>query len=170
VQVFLEDVRVPAADLLGEPGAGFKYALQVLNGGRVGIATQAVGIAQGALDACLEALDARRRDEKPVRRTQDEDFRLAEIATDIEAARLLTWRAAWMRDRGVEHIREASMAKLFASEACDRACQTAVALLGPTGWLASGRVERFFRDARVTELYEGTTEVQKIVISRRLGV
>jgi butyryl-CoA dehydrogenase len=167
VQLFFENVRVPEADVLGEVGRGFNYALETLNGGRVGIAVQAVGVAQGVLDAMMRHVQERRRGGKPVRASQDEEFRIAEAATRIEAARLLTHRAARLRDSGVAHVREASMAKLFASQAANETARAAAEVLGPGAWL-SGEVERFFRDARIAEIYEGTTEVQKLVIARTL--
>lgn len=168
VQLFLEDVRVPADRLLGEENRGFNYALETLNGGRVGIATQAVGIAQGILDAVVARLLGRAARGGPARTTQEEDFRVAEAATKIEAARLLVRRAAALRDAGADHVREASMAKLFASQACNEIARSAVELLGPAGWTSDTVVERLFRDARITEIYEGTTEVQKLVIARTL--
>jgi alkylation response protein AidB-like acyl-CoA dehydrogenase len=168
VQLFFENVEVPAEDLIGEENRGFNYAMETLNGGRVGIAVQAVGIAQGILDAVLAHLGGRVRDGKPARTSQDEDFRVAEAATKIEAARLLTHRAARLRDEGKDHVREASMAKLFASQTANEVARAAVELLGPAGWTQGSDVERLFRDARITEIYEGTTEVQKLVIARTL--
>lgn len=166
VQVFLEDVRVPGGHLLGEENRGFNYALQTLNGGRVGIATQAVGIGQAALDAAIAHFDGKTPPKGSAFSTQDVDFKLSDMATRIEAARLLVWRAASMRDADVDHVREASMAKLFASRSCNEVCRDAVALMGPAG--QAGDAERFLRDARVTEIYEGTTEIQKLVIARTL--
>ncbi|HYC77290.1 MAG TPA: acyl-CoA dehydrogenase family protein [Planctomycetota bacterium] len=166
VQLFFENVRVPADNLLGEPNRGFQYALETLNGGRVGIATQATGIAQGILDAVVAYFSGRVREGKPARTSQNEDFRVAEMATKVHAARLLTRRAAALRDAGAEHVREASMAKLFASQACNEIARDAVALLGPAAWAQGSDFERLFRDARITEIYEGTTEVQKLVIAR----
>jgi alkylation response protein AidB-like acyl-CoA dehydrogenase len=168
VQLFLEDVPVASDHLLGEENRGFNYALATLNGGRVGIATQAVGIAQAAFEATLTWLAGRETPKGSSFATQDVDFRVAEMATRIDAARLLTWRAADLRDRGDDHVREASMAKLFASETANQVCREAVEIMGARGWRAAGHVERFLRDARVTELYEGTTEIQKLVIARSL--
>ena len=162
VQLFFEEMRIPGDSLLGELNQGFKMALSILNGGRVGIATQAVGIAQAAVDACTKELRARDAV------GQSESFLLAEMVTRIEAARLLTWQAARLRDRDEDHIREASMAKVFASTTATAVCQSAVKMLGAKGWRSEGLVERFFRDSRVTELYEGTTEIQKLVIARTL--
>ena len=166
VQVFFEDVRVSAGNMLGEENRGFNYALLTLNGGRVGIGTQAVGIAQAALDAAIKHFDGKAVPKGSAFSTQDVDFKLAEMATKVEASRLLVWRAAQLRDLGVDHQREASMAKLFASRSCNEVCRDAVALMGPAG--QAGDAERFLRDARVTEIYEGTTEIQKLVVARTL--
>ncbi|MEE2713670.1 MAG: acyl-CoA dehydrogenase family protein [Planctomycetota bacterium] len=166
VQLFLEDVRVPADNLLGEVNRGFNYALETLNGGRIGIATQAVGIAKGALDAAIAHFDGKVAEKGSVFSSQDVDFRFADMATRIEASRLLVWRAAQMRDRNEPHVREASMAKLVASRSSNAVCRDAVALLGPAGQV--GACERMLRDARVTEIYEGTTEIQRLVVSRAL--
>ena len=166
VSVFLEGVRVPDTHLLGEVDRGFNIAMQVLNGGRIGIATQSVGIARAALELCVRTIG--KRDDAGRRATQDETFRLAEMAAELDAARLLTWRAARMRDEDVEHIREASVAKLFASQSCNRACRETLGIIGPEAWNDDGEAARLFRDARITELYEGTTEVQKLVISKVL--
>jgi alkylation response protein AidB-like acyl-CoA dehydrogenase len=167
VQLFLENVKVPTRNLLGELNRGFNIAMDTLNGGRIGIATQAIGIAQAALDEVVLYLKAHRS--KGARAlTQIEEFRVAEMATKIDAARLLCWRAAILRDRGVDHIREASMAKLAASVAANEVTRTAIEVLGGDGYGAGMSAERFLRDARITELYEGTTEVQKLVIARTL--
>lgn len=169
VQLFLEDVRVPGDHVLGEVNRGFNYALETLNGGRVGIATQAVGIGQAIVDRVKVLLSERPAAKGSALGTQDQEFKLAEMATRIEAARLLTWRAAWLRDRGEDHIREASMAKLAASQAANWCAREAVAMLGALGWRGDAEVERLLRDARVTEIYEGTTEIQKLVIARSLA-
>jgi butyryl-CoA dehydrogenase len=168
VQLFLENVRVPKRNLLGELNRGFNYAMDTLNGGRIGIATQALGIAQAALDEVVTFFKANRAANGPRPLTQVEEFRLAEMATKVDAARLLTWRAAAMRDRGVEHIREASMAKLASSMTANEVTRAAVELIGPAAFSGISAAERLLRDARITELYEGTTEIQKLVISRTL--
>jgi butyryl-CoA dehydrogenase len=168
VAVFMKDVRVPKVNLLGERGRGFNIAMDLLNGGRVGIAVQALGIARAALEAVTRAFPDMRRAGRPIGKSQLARFRVAEIAADLDAARLLCWRAAWLRDEGREHIAEASMAKLFATQASNEACRRAVELLGEAGYGSDHVVERLMRDCRVTELYEGTTEVQKLVISRQL--
>lgn len=166
VQLFLENVRIPAGNLMGEVNRGFNYAMETLNGGRIGIAVQAVGIAQRLVDEVAAFLRERVRNGDKGRTTQDEDFRLAEMATKVEAARLLCWRAASMRDAKLDHVREASMAKLFASQSCNEIARAAVELVGPAAMSGGHVIERLFRDARITELYEGTTEVQKLVIAR----
>jgi butyryl-CoA dehydrogenase len=168
VQLFLENVRVPKRNLLGEINRGFNYAMDTLNGGRIGIATQAIGIAQAALDEAVAHFRAHASGNGSRPLSQVEEFRLAEMATKVEASRLLCWRAALLRDRGVEHIREASMAKLFSSQMANEVTRSAVELLGLGAYSGSFEAERFLRDARITELYEGTTEVQKLVIARTL--
>ncbi len=166
VQLFFENVRIPAGNLIGEVNRGFNYAMETLNGGRIGIAVQAVGIAQRLVDEVASFLRERIRNGEKGRTTQDEDFRLAEMATKVEASRLLCWRAASMRDAKQDHVREASMAKLFASQSCNEIARAAVELVGPAAMSGGHVIERLFRDARITELYEGTTEVQKLVIAR----
>jgi butyryl-CoA dehydrogenase len=168
VQLFLENVRIPRRNLIGELNRGFNYAMDTLNGGRVGIATQAIGIAQAALEEVVAhfKMQAARDGARPM--TQVEEFRIAEMATKIDASRLLGLRAAMLRDRGDEHIREASMAKLFASQTANEVTRSAVELLGAAAYAGGFEAERFLRDARITELYEGTTEVQKLVIARTL--
>lgn len=168
VQLFLEDVPVPGDHVLGELNKGFNYALDTLNGGRIGIATQAVGIARGVLDAAMGILREAPAPKGSAFSTQDVDFKLAEMATRIEASRLLTYQAAFLKDRDLPHVREASMAKLMASKTANDVCREAVAMLGARGWSGGDPVERLLRDARVTEIYEGTTEIQKLVIARTL--
>jgi butyryl-CoA dehydrogenase len=168
VQLFLENVRVPKQNLLGELNRGFNYAMDTLNGGRIGIATQALGIAQAALDEVVAFFKAHRGPNGSWPLTQVEEFRVAEMATKIDAARLLCWRAAILRDRGAEHIREASMAKLLSSQTANEVARAAVELLGAAGFDGTTAAERLLRDARITELYEGTTEIQKLVIARTL--
>lgn len=166
--VSLSDVRIPASHLLGELGQGFGIAMDTLNGGRIGISIQAIGIARAAMEALQKAGDQPRSSAPPHGKTQPGSFRLASMATRIEAARLLAHRAAWMRDNGVPHVREASMAKLFASEMANDICREAVSALGEAGCTDDFILERLMRDVRVTELYEGTTEVQKIVIAKQM--
>ncbi len=167
VELVFEDCPVPAANLLGQENQGFKIAMAALDGGRVGIASQALGIAEAALADSLERARAI-EDPDPYGDREMRDFRLAEMATRIDAARLLIERAASLRDSGQPHTREAAMAKLFASQTADEVTREAVALAGPAGISGRGRFERQLRDARITELYEGTTEIQKLVISRQI--
>ncbi|MEE9395007.1 MAG: acyl-CoA dehydrogenase family protein [Planctomycetota bacterium] len=168
VAVFLKDVRVHKSQMLGERDRGFSIAMDMLNGGRIGIAVQAIGIARAALELALERSEISKRNGKPLGKSQLARFRMAEIATSIEASRLLAWRAALLRDRKENHIREASMAKLMATQSANDACRRVVELLGEAGYSDDCAAERLMRDCRVTELYEGTTEVQKLVISRQL--
>ncbi|MCA9319097.1 MAG: acyl-CoA dehydrogenase family protein, partial [Planctomycetes bacterium] len=166
VSVTLNEVRVPEDHLMGERARGFNVAMDMLNGGRIGIAVQGVGIARAALEYALSEAAGRERDGRPLSRSQLAVFRLSEIATEIDAARLLSWRAAILRDQKRNHIREASMAKLFATQAANRACRAVVGLLGEAGYDDQSVAARLMRDVRVTELYEGTTEVQKLVIGK----
>jgi len=168
VEILLQDCRVPAANVLGEVGEGFKIAMHTLDGGRIGIATQSLGIAQACLDAAARFALAREQGGEPVARSQIVEQKLAVMATEIEAARLLTYSAARLRDQGQPCAKEASMAKLFASQTCNRAAREALQVHGTYGYLEDFPAERFFRDARVTELYEGTTEIQKMVIARHV--
>jgi len=164
----LDGCRVPDANLLGEEAKGFSIAMDTLNGGRIGIACQAVGIAEGCLDASLKYAKDREQFGKKIGEFQAIQWKLADMATKLEAARLLTLKAAWLRDRGHNPIIECSMAKLFASEAANWAAREAVQVHGGAGYLKDFPVERYFRDARITEIYEGTSEVQRLVIARQL--
>jgi alkylation response protein AidB-like acyl-CoA dehydrogenase len=168
VELILEECEVPAENLLGGEGEGFRIALDALDGGRIGIASQANGL----LAACLEASSryARERQQfgRPIAEFQPIQWKLADMAVALEASRLLVRRAAWLRDQGRPHTAEASMAKLFASEAANRAATQAVQIHGGAGYLKDFPVERYFRDAKVTEIYEGTSEIQRIVIARSL--
>lgn len=163
VELVLEDCRVPAEHLLGEPGRGFPLALERLDGGRIGIASQGLGMAERALELGVEALKG-----SPQQDEQRHLFSLAEVATEIDAARLLIYRAARLRDSGTRHTREGAMAKLFATRLANRATRAAIAVAGPEHAGRNSPLGRLFRDARITELYEGTTEIQKLVISREL--
>ncbi|MSR75583.1 MAG: acyl-CoA dehydrogenase [Planctomycetes bacterium] len=167
VQLFFEDVRLPIDALLGEENSGFSYAMATLDGGRIGIATQAVGLAQAALDAAVATLKVHASAKGCAFTSQQADFTLADMAVRTTAARLLVWRAARLRDAGQPHTPEASMAKLFASEAANKNCRDAVALLGGAAY-TGGLAERLLRDARVTEIYEGTSEVQRMLVARSL--
>jgi alkylation response protein AidB-like acyl-CoA dehydrogenase len=163
-----EDVFVPSENRLGQEGEGFRIALATLEGGRIGIAAQALGIAQGALDKALAYSLQREQFGQRIASFQAIQFKLADMATQIEAARLLTYRAAWMKDQGLKAIKEASMAKLFASDVAMMCSREAVQILGGYGYTADYPVERFYRDAKITEIYEGTSEIQRLVISREI--
>ncbi len=167
-ELIFQDCRVPSENLLGEENEGLKIALMTLDGGRIGIAAQAVGIAQGCLEESLAYAKERRQFGRPIAEFQAVQWMLADMATEIDAARLLTYRAAWMRQRGEKVTRAAAMAKLFASEAANRIAYRAVQIFGGYGFTKEFAVERLFRDARVTTLYEGTSEIQRLVIARQL--
>ena len=165
-ELLFKDCRVPAANRLGQEGEGFKIAMWTLDGGRIGISAQAIGIAQAALDACLRYVDERQTFGKKLSDHQAIAFMLAEMATDLEAARLLCWRAASLKDAGQDHSEAASIAKLFASEMAMRTTTKAVQIHGGYGYTTDFPVERLMRDAKITEIYEGTSEAQRMVISR----
>jgi len=164
----LEDARVGADAVLGEVGRGFGIALAGLDGGRIGVAAQSIGIARAAVDRAIGYARERRQFGQPLLEFEAIRFSLSRARTDIDAARLLVLRAAWLRDRGCPFTREASMAKLFASEAAQRATYAALQVFGGYGYMREYEVERYARDARVTTLYEGTSEVQRMVIARSL--
>jgi len=167
----LVDCEVPAANLLGEEGMGLRVAFSTLDGGRIGIAAQAVGIARGAFEEARNYARTRVAFAEPLATFQAIRFMLADMATEIDAARLLTLRAASLKDTsppGADFSREASMAKLYASEMCNRVAYKAVQIHGGYGYSAEYNVERFYRDARVTTIYEGTSEIQRIIIARKL--
>ncbi|HXV12897.1 MAG TPA: acyl-CoA dehydrogenase [Candidatus Krumholzibacteria bacterium] len=168
VQLVFEDMRVPAANILGEVGIGFKIAMHTLDGGRIGIAAQAVGIAQACLDASIKYAEEREAFDQQIGKFQAVQFKLANMATRIEAARLLVYNAARLKDAGQPHGKEAAMAKLFSSETSNEAARQAVQIHGGAGYLEDFPVERYFRDARITEIYEGTSEIQRIVIARHV--
>jgi alkylation response protein AidB-like acyl-CoA dehydrogenase len=166
VEILLQDCRVPASNVLGAVNEGFKIAMHTLDGGRIGIAAQSIGIAQACLDASARYALARRQFGESLASFQAIQHKLAVMATDVVAATHLAYNAARLRDLGLPCAREAAMAKLFASTTCNHAARDAVQIHGAAGYRGEFPVERFFRDARVTELYEGTTEVQKLVIAR----
>jgi len=159
------DMRVPAAWRLGEEGDGFKIAMSTLDGGRIGIAAQAVGVAQAALVDALRYAQEREQFGQPLAEFQAIQHYLADMATELDAARLLTWKAAWLKDQGKRFTLEAAQAKLFASEMSQRVTNKALQIHGGYGYTREYNVERYFRDARITEIYEGTSEVQKMVIA-----
>lgn len=167
-ELLFEECRVPQTNLLGEEGRGLNIALSLLNGGRIGIAAQALGIAQGAYDASVRYAKERTQFGKPIAEFQAVAFKLAEMATELNAARLMTYRAAWLKDTDQDYITASSMAKLYASEASIRITNEAIQIHGGYGYIRDFDVERFYRDARITTLYEGTSEAQKIVISRNI--
>lgn len=167
-QLIFEGARVPASQILGEEGMGFKIAMHTLDGGRIGIAAQSIGIAQACLDASIEYAEEREAFDKQIGTFQAIQWKLADMATRIEAARLLVYNASRLKDDGQPHGKEAAMAKLFSSETCNYAARETVQIHGGAGYLEDFPVERFFRDARITEIYEGTSEIQRIVISRHL--
>ena len=167
-EVLLEDCRVPRDNLLGRRGEGFKVALSTLDGGRIGIAAQAVGIARAALEESVGYAKQRRQFGRPIAEFQAIQWKIADMATRIDAARLLTVRAAWLRDQGKRCTLEASMAKLFASETAMWAAHQGVQIFGGYGYIKDYPVERYFRDAKITEIYEGTSEIQRMVIARNL--
>jgi butyryl-CoA dehydrogenase len=167
-QVLLEDCVVPAGNRLGQEGEGYRIALANLEAGRIGIAAQSVGMARAAYEAALAYARERRTFGKPIIEHQAIAFRLADMATQIEAARQLVWHAAGLRDAGEPCLREASMAKLFASEMAERVCSDALQIHGGYGYVADFPVERIWRDVRVCQIYEGTSDIQRLVIARSL--
>jgi len=167
-EIMFEDCRIPAENLLGEEGQGFKIAMQTLDGGRNGIAAQAVGIAQGALDASVEYARERHQFGKPIAAQQGIGFKLADMATSVEAARLLTYQAAWLESEGLPYGKESAMSKVFAGDTAMKVTTEAVQVFGGYGYTKDYPVERFMRDAKITQIYEGTQEIQRLVISRML--
>src|SRR5262245_38852390 len=163
--MYFEDMKVPAKNMLGKEGDGFKVAMSTLDGGRIGIAAQAVGIARAAFEEAVQYSGERKTFGKPIRDHQAIQFMLADMATEIDAARLLYLKAAVMKDRGVRHTTESSIAKLYASEMASRVANKALQVHGGMGCSKEMDAERHVRDARITEIYEGTSEIQRIVIS-----
>jgi alkylation response protein AidB-like acyl-CoA dehydrogenase len=168
VSLSFEECRVPKSAMLGAPGEGLKIALASLDGGRIGIASQAIGIARSALSAAAEYARERRQFGQAIGEFQAIQWKLADAATELDASQLLVFRAASLKEKGLPYSKEASMAKLFATEAGNRACHAAVQVLGGYGYIREYPVERHFRDIRVTTIYEGTSEIQRLVISRAL--
>ncbi|WP_026966778.1 acyl-CoA dehydrogenase [Algoriphagus terrigena] len=162
------DVKVPAENRIGEEGFGFTYAMETLNGGRIGIASQALGIAAGAYELALAYSKERKTFGKPICEHQAIQFKLADMATQIEAARLLVYRAAWLKDQGEDYAHASAMAKLYASEVAMSVTIEAVQVHGGYGYVKEYHVERLMRDAKITQIYEGTSEIQRIVISRKI--
>lgn len=168
LEIIFEDCRVPAENLLGKEGEGFKIAMMTLDGGRNGIAAQAVGIAQGALDASVNYAKDRKQFGKPIGVNQGIGFKLADMATKVEAARLLTYQAAWRESEGLPYGKESAMSKLFAGDIAMEVTTDAVQVFGGYGYTKEYPVERYMRDAKITQIYEGTQEIQRLVISKML--
>lgn len=166
--LIMEEVRVPCDQMLGPEGAGFKVAMGTLDGGRIGIAGQALGIAQASLECAAEYAQQRKAFDKPIATFQAIQFKLADMAMRVEAARLLTHRAAMLKGAGEPYSKEAAMAKLAASEAATANAHQAIQVLGGMGYVSDMPAERFYRDARITEIYEGTSEVQRLVIANHV--
>lgn len=167
-EIVLENVKVSASQLLGQEGDGFKVAMANLDSGRIGIAAQALGIAEGATDAAIEYAKQRVQFGKPISQQQGIGFKIADMSTRVEAAKLLVYRAAMMRSNHLPCGKEASMAKLYASETAMHVATEAIQVFGGYGYTEEYPVERYFRDAKITQIYEGTSEIQRIVISRQL--
>lgn len=167
-EMIFEDCRIPDKNRLGQEGEGFKIAMMTLDGGRNGIAAQAVGIAQGALDAAVNYAKERKQFGKPIIQQQGIAFKLADMATAIEASRLLTYQAAWLETKGLPYGKESAMSKLFAGDTAMKVTTEAVQIFGGYGYTKDYPVERYMRDAKITQIYEGTQEIQRLVISRKL--
>jgi len=168
VALTFENCRIPKENLLGEEGQGFKIAMMALDGGRIGVASQAVGIHQAALDASVEYAKIREQFGKPLGKFEAIQWFISDMATELEAARSLVLRAAWLKENKMKFSQEASMGKVFATEAVNRAVKNAVQIHGGYGYTKEYLVERLFRDAKVTTIYEGTSEIQRLVIARNL--
>ncbi len=166
--LIFNDVKVPKENRIGEDGFGFKFAMKTLGGGRIGIASQALGIASGAYELALEYSKTRKAFGKEIAQHQAIQFKLADMATEIDAARLLVLKAAWLKDNNLDYEMASSMAKVFASEVAMRTTVEAVQIHGGYGYVKEYHVERLMRDAKITQIYEGTSEVQRIVISRSI--
>lgn len=167
-QLFFTNMRVPAENMIGDPAGGFRTFLKTLVGGRISVAALAVGTAEGAYERALKYSTEREAFGKPIYKFQSISFKLADMATQIEAAKLLVYHAAWLQDQGVEMLKEAAMAKLFASEVAMDVTTEAIQVFGGYGYVKEYDVERYFRDAKVLEIGEGTSEIQRIVISRKI--
>jgi butyryl-CoA dehydrogenase len=167
-EIVFDGVRVPELNRIGEVDRGFKIAMLTLNGGRIGIAAQAVGIAQAAYARALAYAQTRQQFDQPIAAFQGVRWKLADMATKVDAARLLTLTAAYLKDQGADYAAAAARAKLFASRAAVEVADDAIQIHGGYGYVAEYEVERHFRDAKITELYEGTSEIQRIVIARDL--
>jgi butyryl-CoA dehydrogenase len=167
-QIFLENVKLDDSHVLGEVGQGFKVAMSTLDGGRIGIAAQALGIARASFEAARDYAADRKTFGKPINRHQAIQFKLADMATEIDAARLLTLRAAYLKDSGERYGKQAAMAKLYASDVANKVAREGIQIFGGNGYVTEFPVERHFRDAKITEIYEGTSEIQRLVIANYL--
>lgn len=168
MEVIFQDAHVPGSNLIGEVNRGFKVAMETLNGGRIGIAAQAVGIARAALDRAITYSQTRKQFDQPISSFQAIQWKLSEMATNTEAAHLLTLKAAHLKDRGEDYVAAAAQAKLFASRTAVQVADEAVQIHGGYGYVAEYQVERHYRDAKITEIYEGTSEIQRLIIARSL--
>ncbi len=166
--VMFQDVKVPKTNRIGSDGFGFKFAMKVLSGGRIGIAAQALGIAGGAYELATAYSHERAAFGKPINQHQAVAFKLADMATQVEAAKMMVYRAAWMKDNGMNYDQASAMAKLYASDIAQTVATEAVQVHGGYGYVKEYHVERLMRDAKITQIYEGTSEIQKIVISRNV--
>jgi len=164
-QLIFEDCIIPKENILGQPGFGFKIAMQSLDAGRIGIAGQALGIAQASLELAVDYAQKRTAFGKPISKLQAIQQKIADMALRVESARLLTWRAAWLKDNKKAFTKEAAMAKLSASEAATFCSHQCIQVLGGMGYVTDLAAERYYRDARITEIYEGTSEIQRLVIA-----
>jgi len=167
-ELFFEDCRIPAENILGEPGQGFKQFLTTLDEGRISIGAMALGLAQAAFEASVRYSKERVQFGQPIAKFQAIQWMLADTATELDAARLLVYRAAWLKDQGREFVKEAAMAKLFASEVAERACYRAIQIHGGYGYMREYGVERLYRDQRLCAIGEGTSEIQRLVIARQV--
>uniref|UniRef100_A0A8D8IV30 Short-chain specific acyl-CoA dehydrogenase, mitochondrial n=1 Tax=Culex pipiens TaxID=7175 RepID=A0A8D8IV30_CULPI len=164
-QLIFEDCEIPKENLLGEPGMGFKIAMQTLDAGRIGIASQALGIAQASLECAVDYANKRIAFGKPISKLQSIQSKIADMSLGLESARLLTWRAAWLKDNKLPFTKEAAQAKLAASESATFCAHQCIQVLGGMGYVSDMPAERHYRDARITEIYEGTSEIQRLVIA-----
>ncbi|MBA3566645.1 MAG: acyl-CoA dehydrogenase family protein, partial [Actinobacteria bacterium] len=169
-ELSFEDCAVPEGNLLGERGAGFQQFLEILDGGRISVAAMGVGLAQGAYDLAYAYAQEREQFGKPISRFQAIQFKLADMATEIEAGRALVLKAAWLKDRGRDFAREAAMAKLYTGELSNRVVDAALQIHGGFGYMEEAAISRFYRDQKILEIGEGTNEVQRMVIARLLGL
>ena len=167
-EIILQDCRIPKENLLGKEGDGFRIAMSTLDNGRIGVAAQAVGIIQAALDESIKYSKERIQFNRPISRQQAIQWMIADMGTELQAARFLTYHAAWLKDQGERYSQQASMAKLFAAEAASRHTSKAVQIHGGYGYIKGFKVERLMRDAKITEIYEGTSEAQRMVIAGSL--